>query len=69
MEEKKSEKNEIVIEKMRDDLVKIAVDKYEDASVAGLCAKGAFEASIDALKTADLTKLLNKIERIIKLNY
>jgi hypothetical protein len=63
MVEKESENIEKILEKMRDELVKLAVDKYDDASIAGLCAKGAFEASIDALKTADLIELLNKIEK------
>jgi len=63
MEEKEPEKIEKIVEKVRDVLVKIAVEKYEDASIAGLCTRGAWEASIDALKNTNLTKLLIEIDK------
>lgn len=53
------------IEKLMEDLrnifIKTAIEKYEDASIAGLCAEGAWEAAIDAVKNLDLTKFLSEI--------
>ena len=61
MKEEYSEKIEKIAEDLRDFFIKTAIEKYEDASIAGLCAEGAWEAAIDAVRTMDLKKILNEI--------
>ena len=57
MKEKYSEKIEKIAEDLRNLFIKTAIEKYEDASIAGLCAAGAWEAAIDAVRTMDLKDL------------
>jgi hypothetical protein len=40
--------------------VRAALTAYEDASLRGLCAEGAWEVAIGAMRGLDLTPLLNK---------
>ncbi len=61
MKEEYSEKIEKIAEDLRDFFIKTAIEKYEDASIAGLCAEGAWEAAIDAVRTMDLKRILNEI--------
>jgi hypothetical protein len=55
------------IEKLGEDLrnlfIKTAVEKYEDASISGLCAEGAWEAAIDAVRNLDLKKILIEMNK------
>jgi hypothetical protein len=53
---------EKVAEDLRNIFIKTAVEKYEDASIAGLCAEGAWEAAIDAVKNLNLNEILNEMK-------
>lgn len=44
-------------ERMRAAMVEAAVAAYQDASVRGLCAEGAFEAAISAMRACDLRQV------------
>ena len=57
------EKIQKVIEDFRNFFIKTAVEKYEDASIAGLCAEGAWEAAIDAVRNLDLKEILSEINK------
>lgn len=46
--------------RIRDDCVKAALEAYEDAGMQGLCAEGRWEAAVGALRSLDVTKLLEK---------
>ncbi|MDH3316417.1 MAG: acetyltransferase [Gammaproteobacteria bacterium] len=37
--------------------IQAAIDGYENASISGLCAEGAFEAAISAIRMLDLERL------------
>jgi hypothetical protein len=63
MKEKDSEKIEKVAEDLRNYFIKTAIEKYEDASIAGLCAAGAWEAAIDAVRTMNLKKILSEMNK------
>lgn len=45
-------------ERIRRRLVERALDAYEDARMQGLCAEGAFEAAVSALRTLDVGELV-----------
>ncbi len=62
MNDKEARKIEKIAEDLRNIFIKTAIDKYEDASIAGLCAKGAWEVAIDAVGNLELKKILNEIE-------
>jgi hypothetical protein len=51
-----------IIEDVRNILIKTAIEKYEDASISGLCAEGAWEAAIDALRDLAPKNILSEIE-------
>ena len=63
MKEKDSEKIEKIAEDLRNIFIKTAIEKYEDASIAGLCAVGAWEAAIDAIRTLNLKKILIEMNK------
>ena len=44
-----------VVERVRAALVSAALAAYEDASLRGLCAEGAWEVAIGAMQTLDLS--------------
>ena len=46
-----------LIEAVRRACIDAAVDGYEQASIAGLCHEGAFEAALSAIRRADLDAL------------
>ena len=46
-----------IAEAVRAACIRAAVDGYDNASISGLCAEGAFEAAISAIRMLDLTKL------------
>ena len=48
-------------ERVRQALVQTALEAYEDATVQGLCADGAWEAAVSALRQADLSGVLARI--------
>ena len=45
-----------VLEQLRAALVQAAVSAYEDAGVRGLCAEGAWEAAVSAMRALDLSR-------------
>ncbi|MFO1386615.1 MAG: acetyltransferase [Chitinivorax sp.] len=47
-----------MVERIRNALIDAAVQAYEDAGIQGLCAEGRWEAAVGALRSADLTPLL-----------
>lgn len=44
-------------ESVRQACIQAALDAYEDAGIAGLCAEGRWEAAISALQSLDLVAL------------
>ena len=62
------EKIQKVIEDFRNFFIEAAIEKYEDASIAGLCAEGAWEAAIDAVRNLDLNQILTEINKNKSLN-
>ena len=54
------------IEKLAEDLrnifIKTAIEKYENASISGLCAEGAWEAAIDGVKNLNLNEIITEIK-------
>jgi hypothetical protein len=50
--------NESLAERVRSALVQHALAVYEDAGARGLCAEGAWEAVIGALRNLDLTPVI-----------
>ncbi len=68
MKDKESGKIEKIAEDLRNIFIKTAIDKYEDASISGLCATGAWEAAIDAVENLNLKRILTEIEQKINLN-
>jgi len=47
-----------LVARVRQALVDVAREAYEDAGARGLCAEGRWEAALDALRSADLESLL-----------
>jgi hypothetical protein len=41
-------------ERVRAELIRAAMAAYEDAAVCGLCAEGAWEVAVDAMRKLDL---------------
>lgn len=46
-------------EAVREACIQAAIDGYENASISGLCAEGAFESAISAIRMLDLDSLAN----------
>ena len=44
---------------VREACIQAAIDGYENASISGLCAEGAFESAISAIRMLDLDSLEN----------
>lgn len=49
-----------IAEAVRAACIQAAVDGYESASMSGLCAEGAFEAAISAIRMLDLERLAER---------
>lgn len=62
------ERVEKVVEDLRSIFIKTAIEKYEDASIAGLCAEVAWEAAIDAVRNLDLKEILIEMKKNKSLN-
>jgi hypothetical protein len=45
-------------EQVRAALVEAAIAAYEDAGVRGLCAEGAWEAAVGAMRSLDLSRIV-----------
>ena len=48
-------------EKIRATYLETAVGSYEDAAANGLCAEGAWECAVDAMRQLDVTDLLRDV--------
>jgi hypothetical protein len=48
----------LVAERVRAALVRTALAAYEDAALRGLCAEGAWEVAVAALRQLDLSEVL-----------
>lgn len=46
-------------EMIREACIQAAIEGYQSASMSGLCAEGAFESAISAIRMLDLDKLEN----------
>ena len=47
-----------LVERVRHLLLQTALEAYDDAALRGLCAEGAWEAAVSALRQADLSEVL-----------
>ncbi len=47
--------------KIRAEFVETAVNAYEDAAADGLCAQGAWEVAVEAMRRVELTDLLAEL--------
>lgn len=47
-----------VAEQLREALIRHALAAYEDASLRGLCAEGAWEAAVSAMRQLDVRTLV-----------
>lgn len=45
----------LMAERVRAELIRTALAAYEDAAVRGLCAEGAWEVAVDAMRKLDLS--------------
>lgn len=45
-------------EQLRETLIRHALAAYEDASLRGLCAEGAWEAAVSAMRQLDVRRLV-----------
>lgn len=50
-----------VAEKIRAAYLETALNSYEDASASGLCAQGAWECAVDAMRRLEITDLLKAL--------
>ena len=48
-----------VAEQIRAALVGAALTAYEDAAIRGLCCEGAWEVAVDAMRSLDLSRVLD----------
>jgi hypothetical protein len=46
-------------ERVRAELIRIALKAYEDAALQGLCAEGAWEVAVAAMRAVDLATILS----------
>lgn len=46
-----------IARQVRDECIQAALSAYEDASISGLCAEGAFEAAVSAMRMLDAGQL------------
>jgi len=50
-------------EQVRAALVEAALSAYEDAGVRGLCAEGAWEVAVGAMRALDLSRVVAGVRR------
>jgi hypothetical protein len=54
-----------VAEKIRAAFVETALTSYEDAAANGLCAQGAWECAVDAMRRVDIIDLLQALPQVV----
>jgi hypothetical protein len=47
-----------IVEQVRSELIRAALSAYEDAGMRGLCAEGAWEVAVSAMRSLDLSPAL-----------
>lgn len=55
----KTTSNIITAETIREACIQAAIEGYQSASMSGLCAEGAFESAISAIRMLDLDSLVD----------
>ena len=58
MNENVSPEVRAIAEKIRAAYLETALNSYEDAAANGLCAQGAWECAVDAMRHLEITELL-----------
>jgi hypothetical protein len=53
-----------VAEKIRAAYLETALGSYEDAAANGLCAEGAWEVAVDAMRRLEITDLLKELSQV-----
>jgi len=48
------DETDAVVSRVREALIRTALEAYADASMQGLCAEGAWEAAVSAMRRLDL---------------
>ena len=56
-----------VAEKIRAEVVETAINAYEDAAANGLCAQGAWECAVDAMRHVKFTDLVKELKELPQL--
>ena len=51
--------------KIRAEYLDSALNAYEDAAANGLCAQGAWECAVDAMRHVELTDLLRELPQLL----
>lgn len=49
-----------IARQIRNECIQTALSAYEDASISGLCAEGAFEAAVSAMRMLDVEQLADR---------
>ncbi|MCF8199610.1 MAG: hypothetical protein K9J42_12645 [Sulfuritalea sp.] len=47
---------------VRNACVRVALDGYEQAQISGLCQEGAWEVAVDAMRTLDLSAVVDDVK-------
>jgi hypothetical protein len=58
---------DIVPERVREECVKEFIRAYEEAGIKGLCEDGRIEYAVDAVKSLDLKKIIEYLQRELNL--
>ena len=53
-----AERQQEIAEQVRRELIRAALDAYEDAALRGLCAEGAWEVAVAAMRAHNLSPAL-----------
>lgn len=64
MTTRKTDSTESLAEEVREACIEAAISGYQNAAISGLCAEGAFEAAISAIRMLDVNEFA--AERIKK---
>jgi len=54
----RAERPQDIAEQVRSELIRAALSAYEDAALRGLCAEGAWEVAVAAMRTHNLSPAL-----------
>lgn len=52
---------EIIAEAIRQACIEAALGAYEQAGISGLCAEGRWELAVDAMRSLDVKRLLERL--------